>query len=294
MAFLDPPYGLDIADWDKSAWDFENFNSLLSNISKVNTNPNMMFGSWCSMEQHHHLAKALKANNYNRVNTIVWFKKDKGLKGQRSYSSNYELFVVAWKCRQSDQIFNFKPNSEWKKNVWIFPHLSNRGYICTDDQKPTNKTQKPPEILQRIISGHTNYGGVVLDLCAGSHSLLFACLEKGRSCISIEFDNRQHVASIQRMQETLNVKRIEKLEARALEDAICLEEARQADRIEKKKHPSEKIRERVEEVEPSRTVENKSGKGPADQQPDTETPEINPETVSVPGSEEEATQAERK
>lgn len=67
-------------------------------------------------------------------------------------------------------IFNW---FEWKRdNVKIYPKI--------------HPTQKPVNILKRLIEIFTDEGDVVIDPCAGSGSTLRACAELGRSCYGFE------------------------------------------------------------------------------------------------------------
>jgi len=69
----------------------------------------------------------------------------------------------------------------------------------------TNKIKKPQDLLRSLIRQHVPPNGLVLDLCAGSHSLMVACIAEGVNCISIERDARQHLAALRVVQAKINV-----------------------------------------------------------------------------------------
>lgn len=125
--------------------------------------------------------------------------------------------------------------------MFVIQHNAHLAWKCTDDGLPTNKTQKPFELLERILTHHTGYGGTVLDLCAGSHSLMFACLEIGRSCISVEEDDRQYQSAIQRMIQVQQAKH----------DARVLERARQEEEPEHVILAIDALARKAEEENPS-------------------------------------------
>ena len=51
-------------------------------------------------------------------------------------------------------------------------------------------TQKPVNLLRRLIEIFTDIGDVVIDPCAGSGSTLRACAESSRSCYGFEIDKK--------------------------------------------------------------------------------------------------------
>lgn len=51
-------------------------------------------------------------------------------------------------------------------------------------------TQKPVNVLKRLIEIFTDEGDVVIDPCAGSGTTLRACAELNRSCYGFEIDKR--------------------------------------------------------------------------------------------------------
>lgn len=59
--------------------------------------------------------------------------------------------------------------------------------FCAFEQIPKiHPTQKPVNLLKRLIKIFTDEGDVVIDPCAGSGSTLRACMELNRSCYGFE------------------------------------------------------------------------------------------------------------
>ena len=76
-------------------------------------------------------------------------------------------------------------------------------HICRY-KKPTNgekvhPTQKPVEILMKMIEDSSEPAGVVLDTFMGSGSTAVACLKTGRNFIGFELDERYHAIAAQRI-----------------------------------------------------------------------------------------------
>lgn len=113
----------------------------------------------------------LKLKNYfDAKNQIIWFKGGGGmgdLKG--NYSYNYESIMFATNGKH--QIRGKRDGS-----VWQFGKC-----------KPEfHETQKPVELIEKILEHSSDKGAVVLDPFIGSGSTGIACKNMGRSFIGFE------------------------------------------------------------------------------------------------------------
>lgn len=71
-----------------------------------------------------------------------------------------------------------------------------------DDKKlypKVHPTQKPVNLLKRLIEVFTDPGDVVIDPVAGSGTTLRACAELGRTCYGFEVDKDFYKAAKERM-----------------------------------------------------------------------------------------------
>jgi site-specific DNA-methyltransferase (adenine-specific) len=87
------------------------------------------------------------------------------------------------------------PTCIWEKNN----HTTSKEY-CN-----WHPTQKPLEILERFIKAYSNPGDVVLDLFAGSASVMIACQNTGRIFNGCEIDDEYYEMSIARFVELTGV-----------------------------------------------------------------------------------------
>jgi site-specific DNA-methyltransferase (adenine-specific) len=82
------------------------------------------------------------------------------------------------------------PTCVWEKNN----HTTSKEY-CN-----WHPTQKPIEILSRMIHAYTNEGDTVVDLFSGSGSTMIACQNTKREFIGSEMDSEYYEKSLQRLQ----------------------------------------------------------------------------------------------
>ena len=201
---MDPPYGLKMAAWDEKAWGINELYVLLANLEQLNSNVNATFVCFCSHEMKQAVLEAIHKSCYIEAQCVTWWKGNKAGHGKRFLPST-ELMIFAWRSGRQMGYWNYpKESLELRNDCWKEPHVGNSIYICAEDGLAVNPCQKPQSLLRRIIRHHTPGAGLVLDLCAGSHALMMAFISEGRSCISIESDERQHNAAVQIVQAKID------------------------------------------------------------------------------------------
>lgn len=124
-------------------------------------------------------------------NMICWDKKS----GPGSfYSFAHELVVFG--------TYKSKTKGGVGTNVWRMAAF-NSGARSTDGEK-VHPTQKPVELIAKMIEDSTEPGDVVLDTFMGSGTTAVACLHTGRHYIGFELDERYHAIAQQRIAETVD------------------------------------------------------------------------------------------
>lgn len=293
MAVLDPPYGLGKAKWDKEGWKTEDFKQVLDAVARSSTNKNMCFISFCAAEQYHHLVEAAKSCQWTKPRFNVVYKKNKNSEGSRRITQTCEYFAQTWRNTEHAGIWNFKENTRERIDFYKTSQIGRGGYISTEvGTTCVNPCQKPQQLLQRIVRNFTTPGATVLDLCAGSHSLLFACLKLGRSCVSIEKDIKQHLAAIQRIRTVFqknkraNKKRIR--EEKKMENITDFPEPEDAEgENPKKKRKSKSVSEKgksTEELSEKKSKPDSDLELTQNYEADTQSMDVSSIGISTPGS----------
>lgn len=124
-------------------------------------------------------------------NMIVWDKKS----GPGSYYTfAHELIIYG---TAASRLLH-----KGGTNVWRLPAFSS-GAAKTDGKK-VHPTQKPVEIIQKMIEDSSEPGGVVLDTFMGSGTTAVACLRTGRNFIGFELDEKYHAIAQGRIAEEVD------------------------------------------------------------------------------------------
>lgn len=196
MIFADPPYMLsnggitcqsgkvvsvNKAEWDKSKGLDEDFafHKRWINACKRVLKPNGTI--WISGSYHSIYACgfALQKEGFIILNDICWFKPNASPNMScRYFTASHETILWAKKNKAAKHTFNYEitKNGDWGKEDFIKKSEKQmRSVWRIDTPKPSEKlfgkhpTQKPLELLKRIILASTSKGDLILDPFTGSY-----------------------------------------------------------------------------------------------------------------------------
>lgn len=200
----DPPYNIDIADWDKN-FDIEKALKMCKQLLKENGNI-IIFQGWSEVCN----TKSIMDKLFTPMNWIIW-DRIKGRGAKKNFVSTRE--DILWYCNGKDATFH-KMQSNIKKatagmgskngeenrtltNVWydISP------IVPWSDERNEHPSQKPVELMERCVNIWTNEGDIILDFTMGTGSTGRACLNLNRKFIGIERDTKWFDIARQRLSE---------------------------------------------------------------------------------------------
>lgn len=214
FVFADPPYflsnnGISVqngkmvsvnkGDWDKSkgfAGDLEFQKSWITECLRV-LKPN---GTIVITGTYHNIYKCgyiLQENDCRIINDIIWFKPNgpPALAG-RNFTASHETVLWASKGLSVKHDFNYEISKQWQatndfikrpgkqmRSVWSIPTTPKR-----EKKHGSHPTQKPLELLLRLIAICTKEGDIVLDPFCGSGTTGVAAASLGRSFIGVDLE----------------------------------------------------------------------------------------------------------
>lgn len=175
----DPPYGIDYQpDWKKWDGSKSDFSSIEGDDRPFSPEPFLDYPT----------VVLFGANNFSdKLPVGGWVVWDKRLDEDKDgmFGSPFEL---AW----------FKSENTNKNAIMV--RVLHGGVVNADSEIGNNEkrfhpTQKPIQVMEKIINQTTKLSQVVLDPFGGSGSTLLACEKVGRYCLSMEIDP-DYVATI--------------------------------------------------------------------------------------------------
>ena len=212
MIFADPPYNLsndgytvhagkrvsvNKGDWDKSQGveaDFEFHQRWIAACKRVLKENGTI---WISGTYHSIYACGLALNlqGFRVLNDISWYKPNAAPNlGRRMFTASHETIIWASKSKKAKHTFNYddmreghfpgdmiKNPGKQMRSVWSI--LTPKKWEKRHGKHPT---QKPEELLDRIVRSSTKAGDVVLDPFCGSGTTGVVALRHGRKFIGID------------------------------------------------------------------------------------------------------------
>ena len=226
MVFADPPYMLSnggitcqsgqVVSVNKGTWDKSKgldedfaFHQKWINACRRVLKPDGTI--WISGTYHSIYACgfALQKAGYKIINDICWFKPNASPNMScRCFTASHETVLWAKKYPKSKYTFNYEDmkNGDWAEDEIKKPNKQMRSVWQIDTPKASEKifgkhpTQKPLELLRRIILASTNKGDLILDPFTGSSTTGIMALRLGRRFIGIDLEKEYLDLSVKRFE----------------------------------------------------------------------------------------------
>ncbi len=214
-------------DWDLSNGLKKNFEFHLEWIKAVRRilKPNGTI--WISGTYHsiYQCGFALQLAGYHILNDIAWFKPNASPNlSCRFFTASHETLIWARKEKKAKHTFNYKTIVDWENNYTKeircrhcgkkdrYEVLHEKGkqmrsvWAINTPQKIEKKfgkhpTQKPEELLRRVVLASTNKGDLILDPFTGSSTTGLIAYLYGRKFIGIDTEKEYLDLSIKRFED---------------------------------------------------------------------------------------------
>jgi site-specific DNA-methyltransferase (adenine-specific) len=220
--FADPPYNLsnggiscragkmvsvNKADWDKSKGLSEDFHFTYQWIKQCKDVLKDNGTIWISGTMHniYQVGFALQALGFQIINEIIWFKPNAPPNlACKCFAHSHETLIWARKTKLSKNFFNYPLMKEWDDK--ISPKGKQMRSIWTISLTPQSEkthgkhpTQKPLELLRRIIASSSKEGDVILDPFNGSGTTGVVAKELKRKYIGIDMNKEYLELTLKRI-----------------------------------------------------------------------------------------------
>ena len=213
LIFADPPYNMQLGgelfrpnqskvdavddDWDKfdTFKSYDDFtNAWLSEARRVLKKDGTI---WVIGSYHNifRVGKSIQDLGFWILNDILWVKSNPmpNFKGTR-FTNAHETLIWASKSEKSKFTFNYKSmkifnDDRQLRSDWVIPICSGNERLKIDGKK-AHSTQKPLELLYRVIISSSKVGDIVLDPFFGSGTTGAVAKLLQRNFIGIEREQK--------------------------------------------------------------------------------------------------------
>lgn len=227
MVFADPPYNLSNGGFSVHAGRMVSVNKGIWDISKGFEDDYAFHYRWLEackrvLKPHgtlwvsgtyhsiYQCGHALQSLGYHILNDISWFKPNASPNlSCRFFTASHETLIWARKEKKAKHTFNYDLMKEgnWPEDQLKKPGLQMRSVWSMGTPRPDEKkygkhpTQKPLDLLKRIVLASTNKGDIVLDPFTGSSTTGLAAAMHGRKFIGIDMEKKYLDLSIKRIND---------------------------------------------------------------------------------------------
>lgn len=229
MIFADPPYMLSNDGFtvhagqrvsvNKGAWDKSNglkkdFEFHLEWIQACKRILKPDGTIWISGTYHSifQCGFALQVAKLHILNDISWFKPNASPNlSCRYFTASHETLIWARKNKEGRHTFNYEAmkNGDWPGDFIKKPNLQMRSVWAIGTPKTPEKkfgkhpTQKPLDLLRRVVLASTKKGDLILDPFTGSSTAGLAAVVEGRKFIGIDTEKQYLDLSIKRYKDQI-------------------------------------------------------------------------------------------
>lgn len=199
LLIIDPPYNINKADWDSfgegkkyAEWCLKwlvhckrvlkphgsmyifGYNRMLSHIQHLLDEMGMIYRDWIIWDTIQGTGGGLWVNRYE---AILFYSR----------TNNTYTDIDNVKIERHEENIREYAGKEWKfknpSNIWRFPRVDDSEKSRTD-----HPTQKPVELIDRMIKGSCPPGGLILDPFIGSGTSAVAAIMNKCKCIGFDID----------------------------------------------------------------------------------------------------------
>lgn len=206
-------------NWDLSSGHKQNFEFHFKWIKECRRilKPNGTI--WISGTYHsvYQCGFALQLNGFHILNDIAWFKPNASPNlSCRFFTASHETLIWARKDKKGKHTFNYDlmKNGKWEEDSLKKQNLQMRSVWSINTPKNIEKkfgkhpTQKPEDLLKRVILASTKKGDLILDPFTGSSTTGIEAHLYGRSFIGIDSEKTYLNLSIKRFEATHELQKL--------------------------------------------------------------------------------------
>jgi DNA modification methylase len=209
LIFADPPYNLQLNgelwrpnqtkveavndEWDRfsSFEEYDDFSEKWLTQARRVLKPDGVIWTIGTYHNIFRVGRLMQDLGFWILNDVVWIKTNPmpNFRGTR-FTNAHETLILGTKSSRSKNTFHYKSMKAFNDGLqmrsdWEIPICGRNERAITGGRK-AHSTQKPKELLRRILLSTSNPGDIVLDPFAGTGTALVAAKELGRRFIGIE------------------------------------------------------------------------------------------------------------
>ena len=184
----DRPYGLNIEEWDKSAFTEADDLKAFQSINCINFFPKTVMVTHQHLEEVVKVKKAAMAHGFRDSYQFITYKPAQNAKGANRHINAVDNLLIHWKAgMQSTPRFFENQNPVARHNHMMIPMLRSRHKSSLGDDA-INKTEKHPLIAYTLSQQLFPRGLPVLVIGSGSGGEVVGLVRAGFNVVAMDMD----------------------------------------------------------------------------------------------------------
>lgn len=248
MVFIDPPYFLQLPNkelrrwtvktvvegvndkWDKFG-SFEEYDEFIRKLlTEVKRVMKLKATIWVIATYHSifRIGKIMQDLGYWVLNDIIWVKTNPmpNWLGVRFTNATENLI---WAVKDKHERYTF--NVDYAKiygvdkvgtDIWVLPICTGEERMMDEKGKKLHSTQKPVELLKRVILTSTKEGDIVLDPVAGSGTTGYVAQALKRNFVMVEVNSKYVDAIEERFTRFFRIEKAPKVSRKQINEYMKL------------------------------------------------------------------------
>ena len=229
LIFADPPYNLQLnkelsrpdqskvhgvnESWDQfdSISDYDKYTNLWMNAAKRILKPNGAMWVIGSYHNIFRLGYIMQDLGFWMLNDLIWRKVNPmpNFRGRR-FTNAHETLIWASKSSSSKYTFNYEAMKSLNGDLqmrsdWLIPICTGAERLKNTDGKKVHPTQKPENLISRVIMSSSNIGDTILDPFFGTGTTGAVSKKLGRNYIGIEQNAKYALEAEKRIRLTSKI-----------------------------------------------------------------------------------------
>ena len=229
LIFADPPYNLQLnkelsrpdqskvhgvnESWDQfdSISDYDKYTNLWMNAAKRILKPNGAMWVIGSYHNIFRLGYIMQDLGFWMLNDLIWRKVNPmpNFRGRR-FTNAHETLIWASKSSSSKYTFNYEAMKSLNGDLqmrsdWLIPICTGEERLKNTDGKKVHPTQKPENLISRVIMSSSNIGDTILDPFFGTGTTGAVSKKLGRNYIGIEQNAKYALEAEKRIKLTSRI-----------------------------------------------------------------------------------------
>ena len=229
LIFADPPYNLQLnkelsrpdqskvhgvnESWDQfdSISDYDKYTNLWMNAAKRILKPNGAMWVIGSYHNIFRLGYIMQDLGFWMLNDLIWRKVNPmpNFRGRR-FTNAHETLIWASKSSSSKYTFNYEAMKSLNGDLqmrsdWLIPICTGEERLKNTDGKKVHPTQKPENLISRVIMSSSNIGDTILDPFFGTGTTGAVSKKLGRNYIGIEQNAKYAMEAEKRIRLTSKI-----------------------------------------------------------------------------------------